>query len=46
MGLLASKKEAARIDRINVSSKNGLLNKYAYFSPADSPYVFEVSSEN
>ncbi|ORU94545.1 MAG: hypothetical protein A6F70_09130 [Cycloclasticus sp. symbiont of Bathymodiolus heckerae] len=29
--------------RINVSSNTGILNKYAYYSPAGSPYIFEVS---
>ena len=45
VGLSSSKTDVAVIDRINASSKTGILNKYAYFSPADSTYIFEVSVE-
>jgi len=43
MGLSSSKVDAMVIDRLNVSSKTGLLNKYVYFSPGSSPYIFEIS---
>ena len=44
-GMLASKTDAIVVGRINVSTKTGIINKYAYFSPKGSPYVFEVSIE-
>lgn len=31
------------VDRLNVSSKTGIINKYAYFGPKDSNYLVEVS---
>jgi len=43
MTLSSSKDDAMVIDRLNVSSKTGMLNKYVYFSPADSPHIFEIS---
>lgn len=33
------------VDRFTLSSKTGIMNKYAYFSPAGSDYIFEVSVE-
>jgi diguanylate cyclase (GGDEF)-like protein len=44
-GLSSSETDVTVIDRINASSKTGVLNKYAYFSPMDSSYIFEVSVE-
>jgi len=41
--LSSSKVDTMVIDRLNVSSKMGVLNKYVYFSPADSSYIFEIS---
>lgn len=41
MGLLGSGDFSA--DRINMSSKTGILMKYGYYSPPDSDYIFEVS---
>jgi len=32
-----------RVDRINVSSKTGAINKYAYYSPAGSDLIVEAS---
>ena len=31
------------VDRLNVSSKTGIINKYAYFGPRDSNYLIEAS---
>ena len=31
------------VDRINVSSKTGMLKVYAYYAPANSDYIFEIS---
>jgi len=31
------------VDRINVSSKTGLITIYAYFSPVGSDYIYEIS---
>jgi signal transduction histidine kinase/ActR/RegA family two-component response regulator len=31
------------VDRLNVSSKTGVLKKYAYYSPAGSDYIYEGS---
>ncbi len=31
------------VDRINVSSKTGLITIYAYFSPEGSDYIYEIS---
>ncbi|MCW9000594.1 MAG: hypothetical protein OQK04_17920, partial [Kangiellaceae bacterium] len=31
------------VDRLNVSSKTGIINKYAYYGPLDSNYLIEVS---
>ena len=42
-GLLLSKTDAVVVGRVNVSINSGLLNKYAYYSPAGSDYIFEVS---
>lgn len=41
LGLFNSNKVS--IDLITLGTKTGVLNKYAYYSPVDSDYIFEVS---
>ncbi len=38
-------KDKVIIDRINVSSKSGVINKYAYFGPQDKEFIIEASIE-
>lgn len=44
-GMSNSKTDITVLDRLNVSSKTGIMNKYAYFSPVGSSYIFEISVE-
>ena len=36
-------KNSVKIDRITMATKTGVINKYAYFSPEKSDYIYEVS---